>query len=352
MSFTKINFRRLLAIPVICCSVFMASCDDDNGGDDPITPGGGNGPGADAAARLYVSNDVTAGQLNIFDLNADAALASGKTVQTGAKKGNGIVVAPTSGHLMQVSRDDRQILIFADAANLTDVATPSSSFRPTNVTNARDIAFDEANKLLYISRPSDSTIHVFSDPLALNNETPATKVLKLNGGRPWALHFDSKNNRLIVALDETARAIEVYNNPAALVTGRVSPTATFKIAGATRLHGVAYSSAANTLVVSDIGSTAATATDGKLYIFDNADAVLSGASGEITATRTITGTAANLLSGPVDVAIDDREGKNMVYVAERSANKILGFKLSDNGEAAATVNVAANAPEGIYLDIR
>ncbi len=350
MSFTKINFRKFLALPVICCSVFMMTgCDgNDDGGDDN---GGGTNP--DAAARLYVSNDVTAGQLSIYDLNTDATLQAPKTVQTTANKGNGIAVAPISGHLFQVSRDERAILVFADAAKLADNATVTSKFKLTNVTNARDIAYDEANKLLYISKPNDSTIHVFSDPLALTGEVAATKVLKLAGGKPWALHFDSKNNRLLVALDEAARSIEVYNSPSSLTTGKVTPTASFKIAGASRLHGIAYSSAANALVVTDLGaSTSATATDGKIYIFDNANTVLSGASGEISATRTITGNATNLLSGPVEVTIDDREGKNMIYVAEKSANKILGFKLSDTGEAAATINVAANAPESVFLDIR
>jgi hypothetical protein len=73
----------------------------------------------------------------------------------------------------------------------------------------------------------------------------------------------------------------------------------------------------------------------------------------ITPTRTISGINTGL-GNPVDVAWDTRDGKDLIYVAEKANQKILVFKFPDDGNATPSRTTAKlpSSPEGIYLDAR
>jgi DNA-binding beta-propeller fold protein YncE len=307
-------------------------------------------------AYLYVSNAAPANTLNIYKLTDAASLDMPQVVQTDAKDGNGVVVSPLTNTLYQVGRTERVVKIFNNASGLMGTPTPLTTFADSAMTSGREIALDEARQILYVANNVDSTLLVYNFPLGRSGLTSAFKTLKLSG-QPWGIHFDKNNNRLFVLLDLGAKAIEVYYNPANLASGKVTPDRSFKIAGSTRLHGITYSSKTDILIVTEIAAAAATASpdfasDGGIYVFENAKNIIDGNQIEVTPTNTIKG-ANTLLGNPVDVAFDDRADKKNIYVAEKANKKILVFNVKDNGNVAPKIAASTTeSPEAIYLDIR
>lgn len=330
-------------------SVFaLTSCDklDDYLGNSP-----GNGS-ANSNARLYVSNASDINTLTLYNVTASSKLDMAKVIQTDAKDGNGVAVS-SNNTLMQVGRTDKVIKLFKNASSLSPAPTASSMFTDPAMTSGREIAYDEQRQMLYVANNVDSTLLVYSNPLSLNGTVSATKTLKLKG-QPWGIHYDKDTNRLFVLLDLDARTVEIYNNPSNLKSGMIQAECSFKIEGSTRLHGITYSSKADVLVVTEIAAAMGdgATTDGGIYIFENAKNTVKGKGVTLTPTRTIKGMN-TMLGNPVDVAFDDRKGKNEIYIAEKANKKILVFGLKDRGDVAPKSMVATTeGAEAIFLDIR
>jgi 6-phosphogluconolactonase (cycloisomerase 2 family) len=98
------------------------------------------------------------------------------------------------------------------------------------------------------------------------------------------------------------------------------------------------------LVVSDFSS-------GTIYFIENARDAFSQ-NQTLSPNQSLSG-ALTQISQPIDVAIDDREDKSFLYVADRGKKKIMRFKLSDRGNIApAAVFTTKLTPVSIYLDAR
>ncbi|HAW93529.1 TPA: hypothetical protein DCX24_12915, partial [Candidatus Azambacteria bacterium] len=114
------------------------------------------------------------------------------------------------------------------------------------------------------------------------------------------------------------------------------------IAAPSNLHGIDYDFASDALIVSDVGS-AADATDGKIYVLNNAGL----ASGLTNVAVNISGDN-SALGNPVDIMYSGQH----LYVAEKSNNLVLRFDNilnSAGGNIAADASFAFTAPESVAI---
>ena len=109
------------------------------------------------------------------------------------------------------------------------------------------------------------------------------------------------------------------------------------------LHGIVHVAASNQLIVTDVGD-AADATDGQLFVIDNA----SGANGMVNVRAQIGGDQTSL-GNPVDLSFDG----NAAYIAEKSNDLVLRYNdvlnLSGQNNVAADAQIAVTKPESVSL---
>ncbi|HEX8316502.1 MAG TPA: hypothetical protein VF609_15985, partial [Flavisolibacter sp.] len=285
-------------------------------------------------------------------------------IASGAKDGNGVHYDNKNNILFQAGRTGKTIYVFNNASSLSASNMPSSSFMDASLSSARDIAYDNNSNTLFVANNTDSTLRIYPNASASTGNITG-RTVKLSG-QPWGIFFDQGRNRLLILMDLAAMRIEVFNNPATLTAGIATANSILNITdrpngSKSRLHGLTYSTKLDVLLVTEIGEAAAPAipdpskpaftADGGIYMLEGAAAKLT-AGGNTTATRTIYGSN-TLLGNPVDIAFDDRDNKNLIYIAEKANKRLLVFKLSDNGNVTPTIQTTVTTlPEAIYLDAR
>ncbi len=336
------HFKTALGA-ILISSVLFTACEKDK--TEPVSP----------VSRLFVSNaDASDPNLSVFSPADGASLGSPMQYNTSTPDGNGIVYDASSNVGFQVSRTNKTIKRFSVSS--TGMVTTGTSFSDAALASGRDAAYDAGNKTLYVASNSDSTIRVYNNAHSLTGAITANKILKLNG-QPWGITF--ANGSLMVLIDQDRKEIQLFNNINSIATGTVTPTSKITILAATRLHGLTYDASSDILIVTEIGLAAeptlptfpAFNADGGIYIIEGAMAKFT-ANSAVTATRTIIG-ANTMLGNPVDVTFDAREGKKLIYVAEKANKKILVFRLTDSGNVApASFADVTTLPESIFVDAR
>jgi len=303
-------------------------------------------------SRLYVSNADTDAAVNntlIFDPADQAKFTEPYKFNSQLADGNGILFDPYSGVVYQVSRLNKNIRSFK--VNTDGSLVNKSSFIHEGLLSAREMAFDRSRDMLYISSNTDSAIYVYNNVSTLNSTVLADKKLKLNG-QPWGIHLD--NDRLFIVIDQNRVEVQLFEKASALVVGPILPSKKITLTGAKRLHGITYSASRDVLILTDIAEAIASGfdSDGSIHIITEASSKFTVSGALIAPSRTIKG-ALTGLGNPVDVAWDDREGKDLIYIAEKARRKILVFKYSATGNIAPSVIAdLSSSPEAIYLDAR
>jgi hypothetical protein len=303
-------------------------------------------------SRLYVSNADTDASVNntlIFDPADQAKFPEPYKFNSQLPDGNGILFDPYSGIVFQVSRVNKNIKIFK--VNTDGSLVIKSSFVHEGLLSAREIAFDRSRDVLYISSNTDSAIYVYNNASTLKDNVLADKKLKLNG-QPWGIHLD--NDRLFVVIDQNRVEVQLFETASALVVGPVLPSKKITVSSAIRLRGITYSSSRDILILTDIAeaTSAGFDSDGSIHVITDAASKFTESGASIVPNKTIKG-ALTGLGNPVDVAWDDREGKDLIYIAERARRKILVFKYSSAGNIAPSFFADLNSsPEAIFLDAR
>ncbi len=304
-------------------------------------------------SRLYVSNadtDASVQNTLIFDPADQSILKDPYSFNSQLPDGNGILFDPFSGTVFQVSRQNKNVRSFKVNTDGTLEAPAKTSFIDQSLTSAREMAYDRVRKILYIASNADSSIYVYNDAPTLTGTATASKKLKLDG-QPWGIHLD--NDRLFVVIDQARVEIQLFEGASSLVVGTIIPKKKIILSGARRLHGITYSAARDALILTDIGEATLTGftTDGAIHIIDSAGKKFTDTSSPIFPTRTISGSSTGL-GNPVDVAWDDRTGKDLIYIAEKANKKILIFKFAENGNIAPLSYSLSSFPEALYLDAR
>ena len=328
----------LLAICLIPAILFIKCAKDKN---EPMPQS--------TISRLYVSNaDTDAAILNtlIFDPADQATFQEAYAFNSQLPDGNGILFDPFSGTVFQVSRKNKNIRTFT--VNTDGTLINKNSFIDEGLTSAREMAFDKSRNMLYVSSNTDSAIYVYTSASTLTGTVTANKKLKLDG-QPWGIHLDG--DRLFVVIDQDKVEVQLFESASALVVGTISPTKKITVAGARRLHGITYSEERDALILTEIADPSSV-VDGAIYIIEEANAKFTVTGAVVTPGRVISGTNTGLVN-PVDVAWDDRQGKDLIYIAEKTNKKILVFRYADDGNIIPLINhVLSTSPEALYIDAR
>ncbi len=358
MKFTSLSKLLLL---LICSSIICISCKRND--DEPVRELAG-------ISRLYVSySDYEVNttrepypSLAIYSTADSSTLATPLFYRSGAQGGAAIYFTPAYGQLMQSSVNNPSYVDTAlQVLTISREGSPASGFFFSNgiLANIRGIAMDvrEGRRHLYLSNnASPSRIYMYNNPAAVRGFRRPTQTILLGENiRPWTIQMH--NTDLLATLTGDNSQFAVFGNLAAKNTVDSTFTADapkiFTINGANNLQGFHYSESLNLLAMTDWSD----ANEGKIYIFENANNLLNGASTVLVPTRVITGPETGLIN-PVDVKLDGRANTDFLYVADRGARKIFRFKWSDNGNVAPQIAKEERSigrvltPVGISLDAR
>ena len=311
--------------------------------------------GTDAAARvnntpifaIVSNNGINAGSLDLFE-RLFTQLATG-----------------TSGNNQGVAFDNLRNVYHAGDTSLrtfgrfTDrIMGATNSFNTqfdreltganTGLVNAKGFAIADKGGFTIVADFGASNVKVFGTTAAGNTGPVATTPLP--GNAPWDVAYDEANDRLYVA--STAGSVLVFDDyimnnfvPGGVPNRTITPVRA-NGAAIVNLHGIVFDSTRNAIIVSDVGAANAGqaadfATDGKIYVFNNA----STANGNVTADTTIEGPLSEL-GNPVDI---DLFGDDL-RVAEKANDKLLIFTdifAIVTGDRLATVSVAEDGPESV-----
>lgn len=326
----------------IMVSIF-AACERND--DEPTLP-------PTRISRLYVSfsnvqrDDLAEPFKNIaiFDPSYETPLPEPEWFESAVNVGAGITFDPFASRVFQGSQEDSTIKSFS--VNEMGVLGAGSSFIDTTLATQPDLAFDHVSTNLYVSNNTTNSIHVYEKATLRNGRTGPNKRFEL-GGQPRGITLS--NDSLMIVLETTsASQVILLENPSKIDSGVVEASKRITIPGAADLRGIAYSEELNMLVISDVGN-------GKVYIIEQAREAFTE-NKSVIPTRTISGMATRMKE-PIDVAIDGREDRMDLYVADRGAKELFRFNLMDNGDVApeASYSFRGNPvpiPVSIYMDAR
>lgn len=341
--------KPLLRFAILICfgTVFLSACFKKSDFEPVLMT---------TTARLFISNSESAsGAFNLQIIKAadSTVLLPSLQINNGAQDGNGILFVPTKNILFQLSRAQRSIRVYTSANTLFEASLPTNIILDSTLTSGREIAYDANNDVLFVANNTDSTLRVYEKVSTLNGKY-VSKKLKLSA-EPWGIVFDKTQNRLFVVMDKNALRVEVFNNPSGRAIGRIIPDLRFFINGyktngvSARLHGIAYAPQRDMLFVTEIGNASGNNfnKDGGIYIIEKVSRITNNSS--ILATRTIYGPNTEL-GNPVDIAIDERNTKGFIYVAEKANKKILVFGFGDNGNVSPIRDYTSSfSPEAIDI---
>ncbi len=222
----------------------------------------------------------------------------------------------------------------------------------TGLVAPKGLDVNSEHNLVFVADFNETTpaVRVFSG-CAAGNVMPLMTLTAADGARPWDVDYDAETDRAFLALtngtvavfDEVTRKMmsgttEVMGEDRLIVPAMDGAA----IAAPTNIHGIDYDAESDALVISDVGS-AASATDGKLYVIPDAGM----ADGLTDMTVNIAGPM-SMLGNPVDIML----GNGNVYVAEKSNGMILRFDDIMNaasGDMMPDYSVSFTAPESVAV---
>ncbi len=334
---------RLFFLFIALSLGFFVSCERND--DEPILP-------QTPISRLYVSfSDVPSSDLEepirnieVFDPAHESPIPTSFKYNSEVQEGAGIFFDPFSGRIFQGSLRNQTIKTFS--VNAQGSIGTGVSFRDSTLLSQRDLAYDYSSKYLYVSDNLSGSIYGYAQALTNNGDVPPNKIFEL-GSAPWGVYFQGDTltgDSLFVAMAGQLKEVWLLDKPHRLDSGAVTASKKIAIADAGDLRGIAFSSKLNLLVLTDFSND-------RIYVIENAREAFNS-QGLISATRVIEG-AATLLDGPIDVAIDDREERNLLYVISRNSKRLLRYPLSAEGNASPEAEHTFNlTPVSIYLDAR
>lgn len=238
----------------------------------------------------------------------------------------------------------------------------------------RGLVYHHSSEYLYVANNSTeiegrTVIYGYHRPKNRSGYTRPQRVLRLESSmRPWGMALWG-NNLLVSNSADGNGGISLYGKLSEVdsLAADFQALSTIRIEGATSIRGIAFVDSLDVLVAADYGTGTFNdpVMDGRIYIIDGIKAKLApGSVTTVTPTRTIQG-ALTGLTGPMDVAIDPRQDRRTIFVADYDTQvsggqpgRILRFRLSDDGNVAPEASVSldtlnnARRPFGLFLDVR
>lgn len=333
----QISYLFLLCIFVMG----FTGCKRDD--DEPMVP-------PTSISRLYVSfldvqeDDLGTPYNNIAIVDPADTDPMGDPVYFDSEviEGAGIFFNPNTKRVFQGSV--RNYMIKTLSVSDIGVLGQATSFIDSTLNSQFDLAYEPVSSNLYVSNSLGNSIHVYSRATQKNGvlKNGPDKRFELNAQpRGLALFHDS----LLVVLRKSNGLHEValMEEVSKIDSGKVTSYKKISLPETVDIRGMAYSERLNLLVVSDF-------SEAKIYFIENAREAFS-ANSTVELSQTLAGSSTGL-TRPVALAIDDREDKLLLYVADRD-RKVLRFDLSDRGNTAPQVRYNTPlSPASIYLDAR
>lgn len=303
-------------------------------------------------SRLYVSfSDVQSDDLAlpynniaVFDPADSASLKQPAYFNSQVIEGSGIFFSPVAKRVFQGSV--RNFMIKTFSVSDIGVLGAATSFVDSTLTSQPSLAYDAISTNLYVSNNLNNSIHVYTRAAQRSGilKTGPNKRFQLSA-QPRGLILDNDSIMVVLRTSEDINEIALLENPASKIdSGVVNSFKKITVTGASDLRGIAYSHKLNLLVVGDFLA-------GTIYFIENAREAFTQ-NLTLNPNQSISGVLTQI-SQPIDVAIDDRDDKLFLYVADRGKKKIMRFKLSDRGNIAPeAVFTTSLTPVSIYLDAR
>lgn len=282
---------------------------------------------------------------------------------TGAKDGNGVLYNRSTDEVFQLSRAKKTLYVFANGSNMSNPPSLVRSFTDSTLSSGREIAHDKKNDILYVANNTDSSIRVYRNFSSLSGIVIGEKV-KISG-QPWGIIYNETMDKLVVVIDLAAMRLDIFDHPSALVAGTATASRSLNIADRpngtfSRLHGLTYNSAADALIVTEIGEAVAPVTptpgkpafnaDGGIYIINNGASKLAS-GGTINADAVIYGTSTGL-GNPVDIDSRWLNEKGFIFAIEKANKKIQAFRITDMGDVMPVATVVTTySPEASSLTL-
>tara|TARA_R110002060_G_scaffold47560_1_gene58590 strand:- start:450 stop:2546 length:2097 start_codon:yes stop_codon:yes gene_type:complete len=350
---TKNTSTRKFVTTLIGLSVALSltACDGDDGAQGPQgeqgemgTPGNDGQPGTPgfAAAQFLISNNGpdNAGTVDLVDQNA----AKLKTLSSGNNEGIALDPLNNLVHAGDATTGSLRFLCGV-GQRAEDNAFNTTEDREiiganTGLVNPKGIDIAHSAGLVLVADFNGMRVSVFGSAAA-GDVAPLAETL--TDAKPWDLDYDEVNDRLFVAL--TDGTIAVYDDYvsggfAAMPARVITPSDDTQTTISVNIHGIVYDRETNKLVVSDVGD-AASATDGAIFVIDNA----ASADGNVSVARSISGPL-TLLGNPVDIILSGTD----LRVAEKSNDAILVFSnifSGPSGDIAPTLTTSSIKPESL-----
>jgi DNA-binding beta-propeller fold protein YncE len=294
-------------------------------------------------SRLYVSANTADASILIFDPADGADFPEAYSFNSLLPDAQGILFDPYSGTVFQLSRQNRNVKTFTVKTDGT--LTAKNSFIDESLASPERLAFDRSRNILYISSSADSSIYVYASAASRSGAVTADKEFKLDG-EPRDIYLD--NDRLFVIIGHKRAEVQLFEAASSLVSGAVDPVRKITLTGAKTLEGICYSPVRDALILSGTRTIDASPS---IYIIEGTASQFARDTA-INATRTITGPATGL-DKPVDISMDEREGRDLIYIAESAGKKILTFPFSGNGNLSPLLTHSlTGSPRAIFLDAR
>lgn len=291
-------------------AIFSTSCSDDDNNDN------NNNPLPQQTVELYTSSN-NSGKVSVTDVSGLNGEVHSFTVAE-VTDADGIYYDHVADHIVQASRSQNRLNVFGPIQSAIDNDATTLSF----IDNSSNADFSNPREIAV----SGSTVYVTQDQNEANGMTNKIVAYTKNGNtftriksftvdfKLWGIHAEGAD--LWAVMDNTGQ-IARFENILSNNDGAIFPTKKVTIEGLIRTHGITYSAAANTMVLTDIGS-ADLDNDGGIIVIENFTNVFnntaSGGTIVLGAQNRIYGTNTSL-GNPVDVAYDHVSQR--IYVAER-----------------------------------
>lgn len=342
------NVFTLLSVIALSAIAFTSCSSDD---DNAVPIGGGDStPETPSVTRLYATNNAD-GNISYYNVSNVSNVSTTNLVTT-STAADGIYYDELTDAVIQASRSNLALEGFLNVNAALDGDILTTDIAGTaDMVSPREMA---VNANFYVVADNSD---VDGDPLTpdgrffIYTKTANSFVLRntiTTDFKVWGITFI--DNDLYAIMDGT-NGLAVFNDFANTTSDVVLPASKqIFIDGIVRTHGIAFNSASNTMILTDIGD-AMSATDGGFHVITNFTSKFAAVSnaGTLALADQIRVSGANtLLGNPVDVAYDNEN--ETVYIAEAANGKILGFNtIGAGGDITPIVNKDLPSASAVVL---
>lgn len=332
-------------------------------------------------SRLYVSfsefqldeAQIPYNNLDIIDrADSSTSFQSSLSHNSGIKGGAAVLFSPIAKYVFQSSDN---------SGNANDTSIQVMSVHPETgapaargvisnglLTKVRGLAYhhNRGTENLYVANIGNETrpssIYLFQRPGNYRGRADIKQSIALGSLTPWSMAFKGteENSDLYMSVTGAKKGIAIFSdilrkNPGVdsiLNAESFPPRAVLTIADQGEIRGFSYSDRQDLLAVAAYTKTGDVSV-GKILLFEKASLLLSSTSDRaITPTRIITGVLTGL-KRPLDVAIDNRDGAEYIYVADADTKTVSRFLNTDDGNVKPNITKEFRlTPVALSLDAR